>query len=255
MKKLFLKLCPLIFLNLIILIWQILCSLNLIPEFMLPSPYKVYKAIISDFSVLLINSTTTLIEAILGVTFATIFSFLISILMDKFKFIYKCVFPIIVFSQTIPTIAIAPLFILWFGYSILAKIILVAIVCFFPISISILEGLKSCDINSIILMKSMGASKFQIFTLVKFPKLLPNFFSGLKIAVSYSLVSAVVAEWLGGYGGLGVYMIKVKKSFDFDKMFAAIFFISIISLILVMFVDLLRKSIINWEFIKLEDKH
>ena len=149
-------------------------------------------------------------------------------------------------TQTIPAVAIAPLLVLWFGYDIAPKVILVAVVCFFPITVGLLEGLRSIDIDNIRLVKSMGASSFQIFKYVKFPASLGEFFSGLKIAVSYSVVGAVIAEWLGGYDGLGVYMTRVKKSYSFDKMFAAILLISIISLILIKVVDILKKRVMPW---------
>src|SRR5699024_9636551 len=119
-----------------------------------------------------------------------------------------------------------------FGYEMMPKIILIVIVTFFPVTVSLLEGFRSADQDTIQLLRSMGASQVQIFRYVKFPGALNRFFSSLRIAVSYAVVGAVISEWLGGFEGLGVYMTRVKQAFAFDKMFAVIFLISAISLIL-----------------------
>lgn len=246
LKSIISKGSPFIFVFLVVLIWQCVSGLSLVPKFMLPSPYDVILVFYNDFFILISNSITTLKEAFLGILISIIFSFVVAFLMDRFEFIYNAAYPILVITQTIPAVAIAPLLVLWFGYDIAPKVILVAVVCFFPITVGLLEGLRSIDIDSIRLVKSMGASSFQIFKYVKFPASLGEFFSGLKIAVSYSVVGAVIAEWLGGYDGLGVYMTRVKKSYSFDKMFAAILLISIISLILIKVVDILKKRVMPW---------
>ena len=120
------------------------------------------------------------------------------------------------------------------------------LVSFFPVAIGLYEGFRNTDPDMIRLMKSMNATRWQIFCHVKFPGALPEFFSGLKIAVSYSVVGAVIAEWLGGYSGLGVYMTRVKKAYAYDKMFAVIIFVSVISLILMGLVKLLQKKCTPW---------
>jgi ABC-type nitrate/sulfonate/bicarbonate transport system permease component len=136
--------------------------------------------------------------------------------------------------------------ILWFSYGITPKIILVVLVAFFPMAVGLLEGFQSVDRDMIRLMKSMNANGWQIFWNVKFPAALGEFFSGLKIAVAYSIVGAVIAEWLGGFNGLGVYMTRVKKSLSYDKMFAVIFFVSAISLLLMAGVSALQRKLMPW---------
>lgn len=246
LKKIFSKISSLVFILLVILIWQIVSSLGVIRKFMLPSPISVVAAFCKDFSILLSNSFTTLEEAIFGLLISIVISFITSFFMDRFSIIYKMTYPVLIITQTIPMVAIAPLLVLWLGYDIKPKVVLVAIVCFFPITVGLLEGLKTIDSDSIKLVKSMGASNFQIFKYVKFPSALGQFFGGLKIAVSYSVVGAVIAEWLGGYNGLGVYMTRVKKSYAFDKMFAVIFVISFISLILIKIIDLIQVKVMPW---------
>jgi ABC-type nitrate/sulfonate/bicarbonate transport system permease component len=134
-------------------------------------------------------------------------------------------------------VAIAPLLVLWFGYGMTPKIILIVLSTFFPIAVGLLEGFRSADPDAIGLLRSMGANRWQIFRHIKFPSALPQFFSGLRIAAAYGVVGAVISEWLGGFGGLGVYMTRVKKAYAFDKMFAVIFLISGISLALMTLVD------------------
>ncbi len=167
--------------------------------------------------------------------------------MDSFPLVKKGLYPILVLTQTIPPVAIAPLLILWFSYGIAPKVILVVLVAFFPMAVGLLEGFQSVDEDMIRLLKSMDASRWQIFWHVKFPAALGEFFSGLKIAVAYSIVGAVIAEWLGGFSGLGVYMIRVKKSLSYDKMFAVIFFVSAISLILMALVKYIQYKAMQWE--------
>jgi ABC-type nitrate/sulfonate/bicarbonate transport system permease component len=166
--------------------------------------------------------------------------------MDRFSFLYKAIYPILVITQTIPTIAIAPLLVLWMGFGMAPKITLVVITTFFPITIGVLNGFGGVDPDAINLMRAMGANRFQIFRYVKLPNSASSFFSGLRISASYAVVGAVVSEWLGGFEGLGVYMTRVKKAYSFDKMFAVIVFISVISLVLMGLVTLLERVAMPW---------
>ena len=129
----------------------------------------------------------------------------------------------------------------------LPKVILIVLTTFFPITVSLLDGFRSADKDMINLMRSMGATKQQIFYHVKFPGSLNQFFASLRISASYAVVGAVISEWIGGFSGLGVYMTRVKKAYSFDKMFAVIFLISAISLMLMWAVDILQKRCMPWE--------
>ena len=154
-----------------------------------------------------------------------------------------------VITQTIPPVAIAPLLILWFSYGIAPKVVLVVLVSFFPLAVGLLEGFQSVDEDMIRLMKSMKATRWQIFRHVKMPAAMGQFFAGLKIAVSYSVVGAVIAEWLGGFEGLGVYMTRVKKAYSYDKMFAVIIMVSTLSLLLMALVRILQKKCMPWAYL------
>lgn len=199
---------------------------------MLPSPYDVVKAFVDNFSVMMKQAAVTLQEACYGLLIGVALAFIVATLMDRFAFLYKAIYPILVITQTIPTIAVAPLLVLWMGFGMAPKITLVVITTFFPIAVGLLGGFEGADGDAINLMRAMGANRYQIFKYVKLPNAMPSFFSGLKVSASYAVVGAVISEWLGGFEGLGVYMTRVKKAYAFDKMFAVIVFISVISLLL-----------------------
>ena len=231
----------------ILILWQLISSLGIVDSFMLPSPIQVVRAFVSEFPSLMEHSVITLSEAFLGLGLGVLLGFIMAIFMDQFDALYKAFYPLIVLTQTIPTVAIAPLLVLWFGYEMTPKVILIVITTFFPITVGLLNGFKSVDQDSVNLLRAMGAGRLQIFRYIKLPGALSQFFSGLRISASYAVVGAVISEWLGGFGGLGVYMTRVKKAFSFDKMFAVIFLIWIISLLLMKGVDLLQKKCMPWE--------
>ena len=205
----------------ILILWQLISSLGIVDSFMLPSPIQVVRAFVSEFPSLMEHSVITLSEAFLGLGLGVLLGFIMAILMDQFDALYKAFYPLIVLTQTIPTVAIAPLLVLWFGYEMTPKVILIVITTFFPITVGLLNGFKSVDQDSVNLLRAMGAGRLQIFRYIKLPGALSQFFS--------------------------VYMTRVKKAFSFDKMFAVIFLISIISLLLMKGVDLLQKKCMPWE--------
>lgn len=240
------KSAPFIAVAVIILIWFLCCDAELVPAYMLPSPAKVAKAFVDNFSIMMKQAYVTLQETFYGLFIGIALAFVIASLMDRFKWLYKALYPVLVVTQTIPTIAIAPLLVLWMGFGMAPKITLVVITTFFPIAIGLLTGFESIDPDAVNLMRAMGASRYQIFRYVKLPNSLPSFFSGLRVSCAYAVVGAVVSEWLGGFEGLGVYMTRVKKAYAFDKMFAVIVFISAISLVLMGLVSLLEKTAMPW---------
>lgn len=238
----------------IIIVWQAASAGGLVPGYMLPSPLEVVKALISDFPLLMENAKVTFAEAFLGLFCGIVLGFVMAVIMDRFERLYQALYPLIVVTQTVPTVAIAPLLVLWFGYEMLPKVILIVIVTFFPVTVGLLNGFRSADPDMMNLLRSMGAGRFQIFRYIKLPGAMGQFFASLRISASYSVVGAVISEWLGGFNGLGVYMTRVKKAFAFDKMFAVIFLISVISLILMKLVDLLQRRCMAWERTDIGDK-
>lgn len=231
----------------LLLVWQLASDGGLVPRFMLPSPLDVARAFIGDFPRLLENLWITLWEAALGLGLGIAAAFLLALLMDRFAPLREALFPLLVLTQTVPPVAFAPLLVLWMGYGTAPKVTLIFLVTFFPITTNLLDGFRSADADQIRLLRSMGASAAQIFRYIKWPSSLGPFFSALKVAASYSIVGAVIAEWLGGNQGLGVYMTRAKASYSYDRMFAVIALISALSLLLLGLIELLRRLSLPWE--------
>ena len=231
---------------LIVLIWWGLSASGIVPGYMLPSPADVVSAFIRDFHNLMRHALVSVTEAAIGLLIGTALAFGLACLMERFLMLEQAVMPLLVVTQTIPTIAIAPLLVLWMGFGMEPKIMLVVITTFFPIAVGLLDGFKSIDPDAVALLRSMNATRRQIFRHVKMPAALPYFFSGLRISASYAVVGAVISEWLGGFEGLGVYMTRVRKAYAFDKMFAVILLIVIVSLLLMKLVNVIRDLSMPW---------
>lgn len=238
---------PTITLVALVALWQLVCSVGLVPSYLLPSPVQVVEALVADLPLLLSHSVTTIAEAVIGLALGVAVGFAVAVLMDRFEVVYRALDPIVTVSQTIPTVAIAPLLVLWFGYGLMPKVLLVVLGTFFPVTVSLASGFRSVDPDAIDLMRSMGASRAQIFRYAKLPAAMGQFFAGLRISATYAVVGAVVSEWLGGFVGLGVYMTRVRKSYSYDKMFAVILIISALSLALMGLVSALRRACMPWE--------
>jgi ABC-type nitrate/sulfonate/bicarbonate transport system permease component len=240
------NLLPILPIAALLLLWQVLSMSAIIPPYMLPGPLRVIEVFIADFNLLMKHLLFTLMSASAGLAIAVMAAFVLSIIMDSNRIIKESITPILLLTQTMPVIAVAPLLILWMGYGLAPKITLVFLTCFFPVTIGLLGAFASADNDTIRLFQSMGAKKWQLYRFIKIPQGLPAFFSGLKIAASYSIIGAVVAEWLGGEAGLGVYMIRVRRSYSFDKMFAVILLVSALSILLIKLVALIEKAAMPW---------
>lgn len=228
-------------------VWQGACSLGLVPNFMLPSPVQVVSALVADFPLLLSHMWTTLSEAALGLVIGVAVGFVFAVLMDKFETFYLAFDPLLTVSQTVPTVAIAPLLVLWFGYGLMPKVLLVVLTTFFPVTVALASGFRSVDPDQVDLLRTMNATEWQIFRYAKLPAAMEQFFSGLRISATYAIVGAVISEWLGGFTGLGVYMTRVRKSFAYDRMFAVIIITSALSLALMKGVDILERICMPWK--------
>lgn len=228
-------------------VWQGACSLGLVPNFMLPSPVQVVAALLADFPLLLSHMWTTLSEAALGLVVGVAVGFVFAVLMDKFETFYLAFDPLLTVSQTVPTVAIAPLLVLWFGYGLMPKVLLVVLTTFFPVTVALASGFRSVDPDQVDLLRTMNATEWQIFRYAKLPAAMEQFFSGLRISATYAIVGAVISEWLGGFTGLGVYMTRVRKSFAYDRMFAVIIITSALSLALMKGVDVLERICMPWK--------
>ncbi len=240
------KIYPIVTIIIVVLIWQLIVNFAHVPEYIIPSPLDILKTLVSDFKNIMENTETTLYESFIGFFISIAVSFILAVIMDSFEIVRKSIYPILLISQTIPTIAIAPLFIIWFGFGVLPKIIVVVMVCFFPIVVSLVDGFEKVDRDYINLFNTMKASKLQTFYHLKLPYAMVNFFSGLKIAATYMIMSAIIGEWLGGDNGIGVYMVRAKNAYQLDKVFASILVIVIVSIIIIYIIDFIGRKIIHW---------
>lgn len=229
-----------------LILWEILVKSDKLPQFIIPAPSQIMKVFQTDSLRLWENSQVTLTQAWIGLGIGVILSFILSILMDMVGWVNRALYPLLIISQTVPTVAIAPILVLSLGYGMTPKIVLVVLTTLFPIVIALLNGFAHTDQEAIQLLDLMGANRWQILYHVKLPVSMPYFFSGLKVSVSYAFVSSLVAEWLGGFEGLGVYMIQSRKAFAYDKMFAVIVLITLLSLFFMGLVSLGQGWALRW---------
>jgi ABC-type nitrate/sulfonate/bicarbonate transport system permease component len=237
---------PLVFIILLLAGWEYFVKIRSVPDWILPGPVQIMRTLVENMPLIAKHAQSTLLECLVGFAVAIIFSFVVAFLMDEIALFKKAVYPLIIASQTIPIISVAPLFIIWFGYGILPKIIVVVLVCFFPIAISLLSGLAAVDNDYLELFRSMQASRLKIFRMVKLPLALPSFFAGLRISAAYSVMGAVIGEWLGAKQGLGTYMMLAQRSFQVDRVFAAILAVTVLSAVLFGLVVLAERVAIPW---------
>lgn len=232
----------------LLILWELFVRLFEVQKFILPAPSKIAEALVTTLPLLWEHSEYTLSEALLGFCLAIAAGLFLAVLMSLLPAIKDTFYPLVVVTQTIPIMALAPLLIIWFGYGILPKVMVVALVCFFPITVSLVEGLAAIDTDMVKLLQAMNATKWQILKKVQFPAALPSFFSGLKISATYSIMGAVIGEWLGASRGLGIYMTRSMHSFQTEQVFAAIIVISVLSLLLFMLVEAAGRLIMPWYY-------
>ncbi|MCL2577036.1 MAG: ABC transporter permease [Defluviitaleaceae bacterium] len=232
---------PISLLALVFFTWLIATEGGLVEAFILPSPFAVVRAFKGDFVLLMKHGAYTMVEAFFGLAISLLAAFIASVAMDRYLYWRKALYPVLVISQAVPYIAIAPLLVLWLGHGMSPRVVLVALTCFFPLVIGLYDGIRLIRREFLEELQMLGGSYFDGLFYVKLPLAMPTFFSGLKIAATYSFVGAVIAGWVGGTTGLGVYMTRVRRTFEFDKMFAVILLIIIISLLLMYSVKILEK--------------
>lgn len=241
------KIYAVLFWLFIIFTWQMLSYFNMLPQFLFPSLAEIVLSFTNEFDTLMSNLKHTFFISFFSLLIAIILAVFLSYFMYKIKFLYNIVYPILLFTQNTPSIALAPLLILYLGYGLAPKIVLIVLSTLFPILINLLQAYKNSDIDYIIYLKSLKASKYQILKHYLFSHSLPYFFAALKISVSYAYLSAISAEWLGGFKGLGVLLIQYKKLFDYSAMYVVIILISLLSMLSIYLITLLEKKVIKWK--------
>jgi len=227
-------------------LWEIIVRAGKVSAAVLPAPTAILQALLNNWDVISGHTLQTLLETVLGLATATLLGVLLAILIDVSASVRRAVYPILVTSQTIPMIALAPLLLIWFGFDIGPKIVVVTLYCFFPIAVACADGLLSADPDLLRLMKSMKASRWQILWFVRLPGAMPSFFSGLRIAATYSVTGAIFGEYVGAYQGLGIYMQTSFNSHAVILVFAAIVVTAVLSLFLFGLVSLIERLALPW---------
>ena len=228
--------------------WQLSVQVFHVQNWILPGPIQIGESFWQSRLLIFHHMIPTIFEAIVGMIIATLSGIVISVCMEFSETFMKILYPFLIMSQTIPFIVLAPLLTIWLGFGILPKILIVALVCFFPITVNLFDGFSSVDLTTIQLMKSMGAKKIQILRWVKWPSSLPSFFSGLRIAAAYSILGAVISEWVGTDRGLGILLTRSAKSYLTDRVFAIIAVITFLSIGVVLIVETVARIYIPWRF-------
>lgn len=241
-------LSPLILVLAILGVWEWACWNWQIPPWLLPAPSQIVRAAGEARTILLPHVRQTLLETWLGLLLALIAGLALAVTIDVSPLLKRAIYPLLVVSQTVPIIAVAPLLVIWLGYGILPKVLVVSLVCFFPIVVSTADGLHAADPELIALVRTMGASRYQIFRKIRVPGALPGFFSGMKIAITYSVIGAIIGEWVGASQGLGVFMLRASNSFRTDWVFAAIAIVSLLSIVLFLVVTVLERLALPWYY-------
>jgi ABC-type nitrate/sulfonate/bicarbonate transport system permease component len=245
-------LLPLGLIALLLGLWQLATSTGMIADaltledFLVPSPAEVGAALWESRDLLAENAWVTLREMLLGILCALVVGIGFAVAMHFSGFVLRATYPLVIASQTIPIVVIAPILVVWFGYGITPKIVIIALICFFPITVNALAGLRSVDPEAVKLMRSLDASRWQRFARVEAPAALPSLFTGIKIAVVVAPIGAVFAEWAGSSSGLGHLIQSDTANFQVARQFATVAVLSALALALMGVTSLAERRIVRW---------
>jgi putative hydroxymethylpyrimidine transport system permease protein len=237
---------PLITLAGLILVWWCITRFTGIPAFMLPDPGAVARAMVAQSSVLFWSTLTTLLEIMLGLFIGTLLGAALALAMVFSPLLQRWLMPLLLLSQAIPVFALAPLLVLWFGFGISSKVVMAVLVIFFPITASFFDGLRRTDIGWLDLARTMNASPWAMLWHVRLMAALPSFGAGLRVAAAIAPIGAIIGEWVGSSAGLGYVMMNSNARVETDVMFAALFVLALVAILLWIVVDRLLKRLLYW---------
>ena len=237
---------PLILVVAIFVLWDVVIRLFRIPPYLIPAPWDVARMLVAEWPRLWRESLYTGYATLGGFGLSILLGIPIAMLIAYSRLVESYVYPLLVFSQSVPKIAIAPLFVVWFGFGIFPKVISAFLLGFFPVVVATVMGFKSMEPEMIDLARSMRASRLQMFLKFSLPQALPSIFSGLKVSATLAVVGAVVGEFVGSNSGIGYVLQIANGNFDLPLMFAALFVLSMMGVILFAIVDLVEKLMIPW---------
>jgi NitT/TauT family transport system permease protein len=230
----------------LIVSWDIVIRLFKIPPYLIPPPLQVVNQLVKEWPMLWRESLPTLYATLGGFVLSALVGVPIAMWIAYSRLVESFVYPLLVFSQSVPKVAIAPLFVVWFGFGVIPKVIAAFLLGFFPVIVATVQGFKSVETDVIDLARSMGASPFKIFLTFRLPQALPAIFSGLKVSVTLAVVGAVVGEFVGSNSGLGYVLQKANGTFDLPLMFAALVILSMIGVLLFLAIELIERWVLPW---------
>jgi len=239
-------LLPIVALLLLLGAWQFVSVAGLVPADMLPAPTRIASAGAAEADALLANALPTLVATVAGFALSVTSAFVIATVLDFSRILRTALLPLLIVSQTLPLIALAPLVVLWFGFGLWPKVLLVAFVTFFPMVVGFLRGFETADPEAEHLVRSMGGSRVTVFRTIRVHAAVPSFFSSLRISITYAVVGAIFAEYAGAVVGLGVYMQQQKNVFRTDLVLAAVVVSTILTLALYGLVVLVERVCVPW---------
>lgn len=237
---------PTLFLVAIVVLWEIATRVTEVPRYILPAPTEIAARLVRSWDILWGHSVVTLIEIGIGFGVGVALGLGLAIPIAYSAVVRNTLYPLIVASQAVPKIAIAPLLVLWLGFDMWPKIVVTALMVFFPVTVTAAEGLTSVDRSLLDLLRSVHASPAQIFFRVRFPHALPHIFAGLKIGITLAVVGAVVGEWVGADSGLGYLLVYANTLLDSTLLFASLFLLIAIGVVLFVLVGVAERLLLPW---------
>ncbi len=226
--------------------WEVYCRTSGISPVVLPSPSRIVEQLWAFRDDAARHLIATLVETVLGLAVSVVFAIAVAVAMDRFVAVRRALQPLLVASQTVPVVAIAPLLVLWFGFGLAPKIVIVVLVTFFPIAVALVDGFDTATAEAMDLLRSLGATRNQVFRKLRWPAALPSMFTGLRIAATYGVIGAVFGEYVGAYEGLGIWMQLSQNAFRTDLVFAAVLLAAALSIVLFGLVSAAERLVIPW---------
>ncbi len=227
--------------------WQGLASLAAVDDLTLASPTETVAALADDLPLLLDGALVTLLEVVLGLALAVVFGAVAAVAMHLVRPLHRAAYPVLVASQAIPVVVLAPLFVLAFDYGLAPKLAIVALICFFPVTVNLLDGLRSVEPDLLKLMRSLGASRLATLRRVELPAALPSFFSGLRVAATVSVIGAVFGEWAGADEGLGRLVLLANNQLQTPRVYAGIVLLTLMAVGLFLLAGLAERLAVPWK--------
>jgi ABC-type nitrate/sulfonate/bicarbonate transport system permease component len=237
---------PLVVIAVIVLAWEAACRAAGLSPVVLPAPSRIVEQLWAFRADAVRHAWPTLWETAVGLLLSILVSIAAAVAMDRFDSVRRALQPLLVASQTVPVVAIAPLLVLWFGFGLAPKVFIVVLVTFFPVTIALLDGFAAASSEATDLLRSFGADRSQVFRKLRWPAALPSFFTGLRIAATYGVIGAVFGEYVGAYEGLGIWMQISQKAFRTDLVFGAILLSATLSVGLFGLVSAAERLLIPW---------